>query len=84
MTLTSKQWTVVSVISAALLFTLMVLGGGYRALGMLFLPVGFWLSLRHEPEQRQVRPAIKVLGWIFVCVAAFALIASVLVILAGK
>jgi hypothetical protein len=84
MTSTGKQWILVSVISAALLFTLMFLGGGYRALGILFLPIGFWLSLRREPEQKEIRPAIRALGWILVCVALFALVASVLFVLAGR
>jgi hypothetical protein len=84
MTLTNKQWTLVSIVSAALLLALAIFGGGYRALGILFLPLGFWFSLRHEPEQKQVRQAIRVLGWIFVCVAAVAVIASVVTILAGR
>jgi hypothetical protein len=84
MTLSSKQWTLVSVVSAALLLALAMFGGSYRALGVLFLPVGLWFSLRHEPEQREVRPAIRVLGWIFIGVAAAAIVASVIAISAGR
>ena len=84
MTLTNKQWTLLSIVSAALLIALAIFSGGYRAFGIVFLPIGFWFSLRHEPEQKQVPPAIRVLGWIFVCVAALAFIASVVTILAGR
>jgi hypothetical protein len=84
MTLTDKQWTLVSIISAALLITLAIFGGGYRAFGILFLPLGVWVGLRHEPEQKQVRPAIRALGWIFVCIAVLAVIGAVISILAGR
>ena len=84
MTLSSKHWTLVSVISAALLLALMIFGGGYRTLGTLFLPVGLWLSLRREPEQRKVRPSIRVLGWIFIGVAVVTAIASVLVMVVRR
>ena len=84
MTTTSKHWILVSVVSAALLLALAIFGGGYRALGTLFLPVGLWFSLRREPEQREIRPAIRVLGWIFVGVAALAIVASVIAITAGR
>lgn len=84
MTLTNKQWTLLSVVSAALLLALALFGGGYRAFGTLFLPVGFWISLRREPEQMKVRPAIQVLGWIFVGVAAVAIVAAVIAIAAGR
>jgi hypothetical protein len=80
MTMTSKHWTLVSVVSAALLIALVIFGGGYRALGTLFLPLGLWFSLRHEPEQMQIRPAIRVLGWLFVAVAAIAIVGSVVAI----
>jgi hypothetical protein len=63
---------------------LALFGGGYRALGILFLPVGLWISLRREPEQMKVRPAIQVLGWIFVGVAAIAIVAAVIAIAAGR
>lgn len=84
MTMTSKQWTLVGVVSAALLLALAIFGGGYRSLGTLFLPLGLWLSLRHEPEQREVRPAIRVLGWLFVIVAAAAIVVSVIAIAVGR
>jgi hypothetical protein len=84
MTMTSKHWTLVSVVSAALLLALALFGGGYRALGILFLPVGLWFNLRHEPEQRETRPAIRVLGWIFVGVATVAVVASVITIAAPR
>ena len=84
MTLTNKQWTWVSVVSAALLLALAIFGGGYRSLGTLFLPVGLWFSLRREPEQREIRPAIRVLGWMFVGVAAVAIVASVIAIASAR
>jgi hypothetical protein len=77
MTLTNRHWTLVSVVSAALLLALAIFGGGYRALGALFLPVGLWFSLKHEPEQRGIHSAIRVLGWICVGVAIVAVVASV-------
>jgi len=80
MTMTTKHWILVSVVSAALLLALAIFGGGYRALGTLFLPVGLWFSLRHEPEQREIRPAIRVLGWIFVGMATVAVVVSVVAI----
>ncbi len=84
MTLSSKHWTLVSVVSAALLLALAIFGGSYRALGVLFLPLGLWFSLRREPEQAEIRPAIRVLGWIFIGVAAAAIVASVIAISAGR
>ncbi|PYK62388.1 MAG: hypothetical protein DME21_06580 [Verrucomicrobia bacterium] len=84
MTLTNKQWTWVSVVSAALLLALAIFGGGYRSLGILFLPVGLWFSLRRQPEQREIRPAIRVLGWMFVGVAAVAIVASVIAIASAR
>ena len=84
MTLSSRQWTLVSVVSAALLFALAIFGEGYRALGTLFLPVGLCFSLRREPEQAEIRPAVRVFGWIFIGVAAFAIVASVIAVSAGK
>lgn len=84
MTLTNKQWILVSIVSATLLIALAIFGGGYRAFGVIFLPVGFWFGLRHEPEQKQVRPAIRALGWVFVCVAAAAVIGAVISILGGR
>ena len=84
MSMTNKQWTFVSLVLTALLIALLIFGGAYRAIGVLFLPLGLWLSLRREPEQRQVRPTIKVLGWIFVGLAIVALVASVITIAAGR
>ena len=73
-----------SVVSAALLLALAIFGGGYRSLGTLFLPVGLWFSLRREPEQREIRPAIRVLGWMFVGAAAVAIVASVIAIASAR
>lgn len=84
MTLTSKQWTLVGVVSSALLLALAIFGGGYRVLGIFLLPVGLWFNLRREPEQTEIRPAIRVLGWIFVGVAAVAIVASVIAISSGR
>jgi hypothetical protein len=84
MTLSNKQWTLLSTVSVGLAVALAIFGGRYRALCALVLPLCFWLSLRHEPEQKQVRPAIRVLGWIFVCIATFAVIGAVISLLAGR
>ena len=84
MTLTNKQWNLVSVVAIALLLTLAIFGGGYRALGTLLAPVGLWLSLKREPEQREIRPAIRVLGWIFVAVAVVAIVRAVIAITTGR
>ena len=73
-----------SVVSAALLIALAIFGGGYRAVGVLFLPLGLWLSLRREPEQREIRPAIRALGWIFIAIAIGAVIGSVIAITASR
>jgi len=78
--MTNKHWTLVSVVSAALLLALAIFGGGYLALGTLLLPVCLWLSLRHAPEQRETRPAIRFLGWIFVGVAIITVLTSVIVV----
>lgn len=84
MTMTSKRWALVSLVLAALFLALAVFGGGYRSLGTLFGPVGLWLGLRHEPEQKEVRPAIRLLGWLFVGVAIAAIVASVIGITAAR
>ena len=84
MTLSSKQRTLLIVVLTVLLLLLAKFGGGYRSLGTLFLPLGLWFSLKREPEQAEIRPAIRVLGWIFVCVAAIAIVASVIAITAGR
>jgi hypothetical protein len=84
MTLSSKHWTLVSVVSAALLLDLAIFGGSYRALGVLFLLVGLWLRFKREPEQMEIRPAVRVIGWIFVCLAAVAIVASALAIASHK
>jgi ABC-type spermidine/putrescine transport system permease subunit II len=70
----------ISVLTAALLLALAVFGEGYRALGIVLLPVGLWFNLRHQPAQREIRPAIRVLGWIFIGLAVVAAIASVIAI----
>jgi hypothetical protein len=82
--MTNKQWTFASLVLAALLTALAIFGGGYRAVGVLFLPLGLWLSLGREPEQRQIRPAIRVLGWLFVGFAVVALVGSLIAITAGR
>jgi hypothetical protein len=64
MTMTNKQWAFVSIVLVAVLIALVIFGGGYRAVGALFLLLGLWLSLRREPEQMRIRPAIRVLGWL--------------------
>ena len=84
MTLTSKQWTLLSGASVALLVAVAAFGGRYRVLCALLLPLCLWLSLRHEPEQKQVRPAIQALGWTFACVAIMAVIGSAITILADR
>jgi hypothetical protein len=70
----------VSVISAALLVALAMFGGSYRALGILFLPLGLWFGIKGEQKQTEIRPAIQVLGWIFVGLAAVAVLASLVAI----
>ncbi|MCC6821810.1 MAG: hypothetical protein IT579_13845 [Verrucomicrobia subdivision 3 bacterium] len=82
--MTKKHWLLVSVVSAALLIGLAIFGGGYRSLGILFLPLGLWFSLRREPEQMHVRPVIQVLGWLFVGVAVVAVVASAIAIGANR
>jgi len=84
MTLSNKQWTLLSIASVGLAVALAIFGGRYRALCVLVLPLCFWLSLRHEAEQKQVRPAIRVLGWVFVSIAVLAVIGAVISILAGR
>jgi hypothetical protein len=80
MTLSNKHWILVSVVSAALLLALAMFGSSYRALGLLFLPVGLWFSLKREPEQVEIRPAIRMLGWVLVGLAAVAIVASAIAI----
>ena len=82
--MTHKQWTLVSLALAALLIALAVFGGSYRACGTLLLPLGLRLSLRREPEQKQIRPAVRVLGWVFVGFAIVALVASLIAITTGR
>ena len=88
MTITDKKWTLINTMIMASLFALIFLGGTYMAIGktlaMLSFSFNFWLCLKHEPDQKQIRPAIKVLGWIFVIVAILASIASLISIFAGK
>jgi hypothetical protein len=82
--MTNKQWTLASLGLAVILAALFAFGGHYRAVPVLFLPLGLWLSLRREPEEKQVRPWIAVLGWVFVGFSVVALIAAVVAIAAGK
>jgi uncharacterized membrane protein len=84
MSITNRQWTLASLVVAVLLAALFVFGGHYRAILVLFLPLGFWLSLRREPEQTQTRPGIRALGWVFVCFSILVLIASLITIAAGR
>lgn len=84
MTLTNKQWTSLSIVTVALLILVAILGGVYRLCYVVLFPLCLWLSLRHEPEQKQVRPAIRALGWVFVCVAAAPAIGAVISILGGR
>ena len=56
MCVTNKQWTLASLGLALVLTLLFALGGHYRGFLVLFLPLGFWLSLKQEPEQTEVRP----------------------------
>ena len=82
--MTSKQWTGVSLALAVLLSALTIFGGRYRVAGVLFLPLGLWLTLRREPEPNRIRPWIKVLGWILVRFSIVVLVASVIAIVAGR
>ena len=84
MTLTNKQWTLMSIVTVALLILVAILGGVYRLFYIVLFPLCLWLSLRHEPDQKRVRPAIRVLGWIFVCIATLAIIGAVISLLAGR
>jgi len=81
--MTNRQRTLASLVLAVLLAALFAFGGSYRAVLVLFLPFGFWLSVRREPEQMQVRPWIRVLGWVFVGFAVAAFIWAVIA-LAGR
>ncbi len=83
MTITNKQWTLASLGLAILFAALFAFGGHYRAVLVLFAPLGLWLSLRREPEQKQIRPWIAVLGWVFVGFSILALIAAVIAVAAG-
>lgn len=84
MSMTNKQWKFATTILIVLLSVLAIFGGRYRVFGVLFAPLGFWLSLRREPEQRQIRPAIRVLGWLLVAFAFVALVGSLTAIIAGR
>lgn len=84
MTLTNKQWTFLSVVTVAVLLLVALLGGRYRAFSAVLLPLCLWLSLRYEPDQKQVRPSIRLLGWIFVSVAVVAVIGSIITVLLGR
>ena len=84
MTLTNKQWTFASLVLIAVLIALARFGAGYRAVGVLFGPLGLWLTLKREPKEGKIRPGIKVLGWLFVGFAVVALVGSVIAITAGR
>ena len=84
MTVTNKQWTLATLDLAVLFAALFAFGGHYRGRPILFLPLGLWLSLRREPEQKQIRPWIAALGWVFVGLSVLALIAVVIAVAAGQ
>jgi apolipoprotein N-acyltransferase len=84
MKLTNRQWTLLSAVAAALLLVLAIFGGDYRSLGIIFMPLCLWVSLKREPKQTGIRPGFRVLGWIFVALAAAAVVGSIIAISAGK
>ena len=84
MTLTNKQWTFVSIVTVALLILVVMLGGVYRLFYVVLFPLCLWLGLRREPDQKQVRPAIRVLGWILICIATLAVIGAFISLLVGR
>ena len=84
MTITNKQRTLISLAIVALMVGILIFGRGYRAFGVFFIPFGLWLNLKREPEQMQMRPAIRVLGWIFVAAAVVALVAVAFAIASGR
>ena len=84
MILTNKQWTFLSVVTVTLLIVVVILGGVYRLFYIVLFPLCLWLSLRHEPDQKRDRPAIRVLWRIFVCIATLAVIGAVISLLAGR
>ena len=84
MSITNKQWTLASLGLAVLVAALFALGGRYRAVLVLFLPLGVWLGVRREPEEARIRPWIRVLGWLFVGFSVVVLIASIIAVVAGK
>ena len=73
-----------SIVTVALLILVVILGGVYRLFYIVLFPLCLWLSLRHEPDQKRVRPGIRVLGWIFVCIATLAVVGAVISLLAGR
>ena len=83
MTLTNKQWTMLSVVTAALILALAIFGGTYRAVGGVVLLFGF-MSLKHRSEERKVSPIFHVIGWIIVAVVALATIGSIFAIAGGR
>ena len=84
MTITNKQRTLISWAIVAVMVGILIFGRGFRAFGIFFIPLGLWLNLKREPEQMQVRPAIRVLGWIFVAAAFVALVAVGIAIASGR
>lgn len=79
-TITNRQRTLASLVFGALLAALLAFGGRYRAVLALFLPLSFWFSLSQEPEQREIRPCIRPLGWLFV---GFSIVMIIAVIIAA-
>lgn len=84
MRVTNKQWIVLSLALTAIITMLAIFAGYYRAVGVLLLPLGLWLNLRREPDQMQIRPAIRLIGFVFVTLAFVTIIATVITITASR
>ena len=74
MTINNSHRIFVSAVLVVLLLGLARFGEGYNSLGIVFSPLILWLNLKREPEQREIRPAIRMLGWIFVSLATAAMV----------
>jgi hypothetical protein len=81
--MTRQHWIIASQLLCMLLIALPTFSGDYRGAGILLFPVCLWLSLRNEPEQRQMRPWIRVLGWVVASVAAVGIVAAFICIATG-
>jgi hypothetical protein len=73
-----------SVVLAALLVAFAIFSRNYRAPGIVLLPLYLWFSLKRDPAQMEIRPGLRVLGWILVGVAVIAIITFATVVVAGK